>query len=99
MIQSFLNYLQYEKRCSSHTILSYKTDLQQFLTYCQQNSTIEEEDFCLEKVPYETIRAWVVSLVEAGTNPNSINRKIAAINSFFKSSLQFEGVYLLQIGS
>jgi integrase/recombinase XerC len=33
MIDSFLNYLQYEKRCSPHTLTSYQTDLAQFHAY------------------------------------------------------------------
>ncbi|MEJ7827954.1 MAG: site-specific integrase, partial [Segetibacter sp.] len=32
-IRSFLQYLQYEKRYSQHTIISYQTDLEQFFTY------------------------------------------------------------------
>ncbi len=35
IIQPFLNHLQFEKRYSQHTIISYQTDLVNFLDYLQ----------------------------------------------------------------
>ena len=47
MIESFLKYLQYEKRLSPHTTLAYKNDLHQFQTFLNTNypdEAIEQAD-------------------------------------------------------
>ena len=35
-MEAFLNYLQYEKRVSAHTVTAYRTDLEQFAAYLQK---------------------------------------------------------------
>jgi integrase/recombinase XerC len=80
MIDSFLKFLQYEKRVSHNTLLAYQNDLTQFSHFVQQNfreSSIEHADYGL-------IRAWIVQLVESHIEPPSVNRKIASLRSFYK---------------
>ncbi len=80
MIESFLKYLQYEKRYSSHTVISYKTDLEQLAVFLKSNygeATPESADFRI-------LRAWLISLMEEGIQPRSVNRKIATLRSFYK---------------
>jgi integrase/recombinase XerC len=80
MIESFLKYLKFEKRVSEHTVLAYKSDLEQFnlfLTSFFKLSSVESSD-------HGMIRSWIISLVEAGLEPPSVNRKIACLRSFFK---------------
>lgn len=80
MIESFLKHLEFEKRVSKHTIVAYKTDLlavQQFLL-----KEYGEED--PSKSTYSMLRNWLVALVESGVKPQSVNRKIATLRSFFK---------------
>ena len=38
MINSFLQYLQYEKNYSSYTVLSYRDDIKAFGEFLQQNA-------------------------------------------------------------
>ena len=80
MIDSFLKYIQYEKRYSRHTITSYKTDLDQFANYF--NDVYELSD--LRKADYYIIRSWIVFLVESGMVARSVNRKIASLRAFYK---------------
>ena len=77
---AFLNYLTYEKKYSAHTILSYKTDLEQFFTFLGQ----EEEQFPIAEVNYQQIRKWVMTLMDSGLSPKSVNRKLSTLKSFFK---------------
>lgn len=79
MIDAFLKYLQYEKRLSSHTVLAYQTDLQQFQTFL--TDTFRE---VVETADYGMIRSWIVNLVESGLDPRSVNRKIACLRTFYK---------------
>ncbi len=76
----FLDYLQFEKRYSQHTILSYTTDLDQFEGYTSEH--LEEEGF--DKVDVKIIRSWVVHLMESGMSARTVNRKITTLKSFYK---------------
>jgi len=58
--ESFLDYLQFEKRYSDHTILSYRTDLEQFEVYF----TDEGAGSDLSKGSVRIIRSWVIHLTE-----------------------------------
>jgi integrase/recombinase XerC len=84
MIETFLKYLQYEKRCSPHTIISYQTDLEQFAEYLNQSYDLKEP----ENADFPQIRSWIVALVEEQKNPSSINRKIATLRTFYKFLLK-----------
>jgi len=79
MIEAFLQSLQFEKRSSAHTIISYKTDLDQFSKYL----LLQYEIALPETAQAPMLRSWVVSLMEEGLNPVSINRKIASLRSFY----------------
>lgn len=87
MIDSFLNFLQFEKRFSPHTVRSYKNDLSQFAAYLQ--ATYEEEP---ARATYAMVRSWIVSLVELEMDALSINRKIASLRSYYKFLLRQEAI-------
>ena len=86
MIDSFLKYLEFEKRVSRHTLLAYKTDLQQFAAFI--NNTFAENR--PEVADYGMIRSWIINLVESKIEALSINRKIACLRSFYKFLLRQE---------
>ncbi|MFN5005739.1 MAG: tyrosine-type recombinase/integrase [Bacteroidota bacterium] len=79
MIDSFLKYLQFEKRYSAKTVLSYETDLRQF-----EQFLVGDFDCPPQQANYGLVRSWIVSLVEDGLSNASINRKIACLRSFYK---------------
>jgi integrase/recombinase XerC len=81
-IQEFLDYLQYQKRFSSHTILSYETDLIAFFDY------LAKEYGKLDAVSSPMIRTWLASLKEQKYESKSINRKISTLKSYFKYQLR-----------
>jgi integrase/recombinase XerC len=86
-LQSFLEYLQFQKRYSQHTVLSYKTDLYQFVDYLQA----EYDGIELKKVTSGFVRSWLASLKNDENNSaKTINRKISTLKSFYK--------FLLKIG-
>ncbi|MCA4897217.1 MAG: tyrosine-type recombinase/integrase [Bacteroidota bacterium] len=79
MIDSFLKYLQFEKRYSAKTVLSYETDLRQF-----EQFLVGDFDCPPQQANYGLVRSWIISLVEDGLSNASINRKIACLRSFYK---------------
>ncbi len=87
MIDSFLNFLQFEKRFSPHTVNAYRNDLTQFGGYL--TTTYEENP---EHASYAMVRSWIVSLVEQELDALTINRKIASLRSFYKFLLRQEAI-------
>ncbi len=81
---SFLKYLQFEKRLSRHTILAYSGDLEQFYIYLQTTYAIQK----LSDVNHIIIRSWVVELMEQKISPRSVNRKITTLKTFYKYLLR-----------
>lgn len=79
-IQSFLDYLKFEKRYSAHTVTSYHTDLEDFYAF----TTRIFGDLPLDGVTHTFIRSWLADMKERGLSSRSINRKISAVRSFFK---------------
>jgi integrase/recombinase XerC len=78
--QPFLDYLQFEKRYSGHTIVAYRNDLEQFETYLDglpEKPLLQEADFRI-------IRSWIVELMESGQTARTVNRKITTLKSFYK---------------
>lgn len=86
MRETFLKYLQYEKRYSKHTISSYDSDLNQLEVFIQSN--FPESD--LSSATHAVIRNWIVSMVDQGLDARSINRKIACLRSYYKFLLKRE---------
>ena len=88
MVNSFLKYLEYEKRYSPKTISSYQTDLSQLGSFLDQ--VFQEKH--PEAAQYGQIRAWIVHLVEAKMDSRSINRKIACLRSFYRFCQKQEAI-------
>ncbi|MDB5280996.1 MAG: site-specific recombinase XerD [Bacteroidota bacterium] len=79
LLQSFFNYLEYEKRYSKHTLESYKNDIGQFNAFI-----IKNDAGSLIHTTHYNIRNWIVSMMEQKITARSINRKISALKSFYK---------------
>ena len=83
-IQSFLDYLKYEKRYSPHTIISYETDLRDFGNYLSRLYG----EVTLKDITHGFVRGWLAALKEYGLTSKSLNRKISSLRSFFKYQLR-----------
>lgn len=84
MIDDFLQYLQYEKSYSSHTVLSYRTDLFQFC----EHLGISPEDFSPQDIAASDLQQWILALTSNRVSPRSIARKISTLKSFWHFLLQ-----------
>ncbi|MDI9355986.1 MAG: tyrosine-type recombinase/integrase [Chitinophagaceae bacterium] len=81
-IDSFLEYIRYEKRYSNHTVIGYETDLRQWEDFIK-----EKQYGAINEINYTQIRAWIIALLNDKIQPSSINRKIASLKSFYKYML------------
>ena len=79
-IQAFVNFLSLEKKYASNTILAYQRDLKVFQIFLASQYEISD----LKEAHYTQIRRWITLLVDRGLSNRSINRKISALNSFYR---------------
>ena len=82
LVNFFLDHLSIERRLSSHTIISYSTDLEQFTAFINPTE--------LHLVQAMDVRKWLISLSDDSIQNRSINRKLATLRTFYK--------YLLRTG-
>lgn len=80
IVESFLKYIRYEKNYSSHTVLSYKNDLLQFIRHIEG----ETGGFDPLSVDADLIRGYISSLMEEGVSPVSVGRKLSSLRTFYK---------------
>lgn len=80
MIQRFLQYLQYEKNCSSHTVFAYQSDILQFCQFMEMSS----EYFRYEDITSLDIQHWIMALMEKKMSARTISRKISSLKSFWR---------------
>jgi len=86
--EAFRDYLQLEKKYSVHTVNAYLNDIAFFEAFNKTN--FEQEG--IEKVSYNQIRSWIVSLVNAEISNASVNRKMASLKSFYKFLLKIKQI-------
>jgi integrase/recombinase XerC len=84
--ESFVNYLKYEKRNSSHTVTAYKKDLDQFVSFC----TEMVGEFDIKRVDAKMVRSWIVTLMEKEYTPRSVSRKISTVKAFYRFLMKNE---------
>lgn len=84
----FIQYIQYEKRYSPHTVSAYQSDLDQFMRFL---NTPEETITHPSEITHHLIRNWMVAMMNEGITARSITRKIATLRKYFKFLLQ-EGI-------
>ncbi|HMP92257.1 MAG TPA: tyrosine-type recombinase/integrase [Phnomibacter sp.] len=93
-IVRFLQYLQFEKRSSLHSIEAYKTDLTQFASFLNSQFAVYE----VPHIQSGFIRTWLAWLKEQGVSTRTLNRKISALRSWYKHLRRqgYQGVNPLQ---
>ena len=82
--EKFIDYIQYEKRYSPHTVSAYRNDLDQFFSFLNIQYNISD----IRDVTHPMIRSWLVRLMEEKISPRSVNRKMTTLKSFYKFLLK-----------
>ena len=88
LIESFLDYLRYERNYSEKTVLAYGEDITQLREYIQEGYGV----FDPAKINAEQIREWIVSLMDRGYTSTSVNRKLSSLRSFYRYLLKMKAV-------
>jgi integrase/recombinase XerC len=88
--KSFKDYLLLEKKYSKLTVNAYQSDLENFEKFVKT----EYNSDSINNVSYPQIRNWIVSLVELNISNRSINRKVSALNTYYKFLLKVGDIQL-----
>jgi len=78
-ITKFIQYLQLEKRYSTHTVVAYQTDLDSFTEYLTSHYALSNP----EESTRDMIRSWVMTLMEQGFSATSVNRKLSTLKTYY----------------
>ena len=82
----FIKFLSSEKRFSPHTINSYSTDINQFLSFLEKEFQISN----IQDISFQFVRSWISSLLEKGISVKTVNRKISSLKTYFRFLLRME---------
>ncbi len=78
LLDKFLTYLQKEKNYSALTLKAYRADLSDFEIF------LKAQNIDIEKANNKDIRSWIARLSGQNLSEKTINRKLAALKSFYK---------------
>lgn len=84
----FTDYLLLEKNHSALTVKAYQNDLEDFSEFI----SLEYQQDTINHINYPQLRNWIVTLVESGLSNRSINRKISALNTYYKFLLKIKAI-------
>lgn len=84
LIKQFLQYVEFEKKHSKHTLISYHNDLLQFENYLLYIYQIN----LIDKINHQHVKSWLVHMINEGIKNKSIGRKISTLKSFYNFLLR-----------
>ena len=87
-LKEFLNYIQFERGYSAHTVTAYQHDLDKFLNFIYQYDSILLKDF--GKIDRQAIRHFLGKEYEEGNSAKTVARRLASIKSLFNYLVQAE---------
>lgn len=79
-LSEFTSYLSLEKNYSEHTVMAYRSDISEFADFCANDF----DNVDIDRVEYNLVRSWIVSLSQKNISNRSINRKISSLKAYFK---------------
>ncbi|MFD0751205.1 tyrosine-type recombinase/integrase [Mucilaginibacter calamicampi] len=80
-LERFIQYIQFEKRYSPHTVSAYRSDLDQFMGFLNNPEVIVTHP---DQITHHHIRNWMVEMMGNQIASRSISRKIATLRKYFK---------------
>ena len=87
VIDQFFHHLEFEKRLSVRTVVSYRTDLLQFIDFLKMDGG----GILSHEANSTILRSWVVFLMDKGVSARSVHRKISSLRHYFRFCIR-EGI-------
>lgn len=95
MQTKFLEYLEFEKRYSNHTIISYRKDLSDFSAFCLEKDGLED----IKEANKIEVRNFLMHLTSQGISKRSVNRKLSSLRSFYSFLMKIEEIKISPVES
>lgn len=83
-VQTFIDYMRFERNNSERTITSYQTALEEFGRFYKGL----DENLSWESIDADIIRQWIVDMMDRGNTASSVNCRLSALRSFYKFLLR-----------
>lgn len=83
-IQSFIEYLQFERRYSLLTVENYRRDVMQFVDWLEHL----DPQISLDQTAEFHVRQWVSTLHRQGLKSYSLQRKLSSLRSYFRYQIK-----------
>ena len=84
LTDSFLDYLLYERNYSEGTVRYYRTDILELQKFGEKLLG----DLAPSDVGADLVREWIVFLMDKGYAPNTVNRKLSSVRTYYKYLLK-----------
>lgn len=83
-IQSFVDYLRYERNLSERTIKGYSAGLEAFERFFKRL----DAELCWDNLDEDVIRDWMMAMMEGGNRTGSICCRLSSVRAFYKFLLK-----------
>ncbi len=83
LIDSFLQYLRYERHRAERTVKAYSSDLEMFLDFVR----MQDEGLRLEDIDADLVRDWMEYMLDGGDSAASVCRRLSAVKSMYRFAL------------
>jgi integrase/recombinase XerC len=83
-LEGFLAQLRVEKSASQLTLVSYRTDLNQFFSFMAEYSEVSLDEVKISTLNHRTVREYIGSMQNNNLSRATMARKLAALRSFVK---------------
>ena len=80
LLNAFLDYLRLERNVSQRTYGEYRDDLMAFRAFYKEL----DSELTWQNIDTDVAREWVVSMMERGHKPSSIQRRLSALRSCYR---------------
>lgn len=85
-LEEYINHLTVERGLAKNTLVSYRTDLNGYITFCRQHGLVT-----MEQAGKDTIMSYLYKMQLEGRSTATISRYLAAIKSYYRFAVN-EGV-------
>lgn len=85
VIKNLLQELSGVKRVSENTLISYKNDLEQFLSFCNENKITK-----IDEIKEKTIKLFIMQLSKNEYQKTTISRKLSAVRKLFEYAIKYQ---------
>lgn len=83
-IEDFLNHLRVVKNASRLTLISYRTDLDQYFQFLAQRHGTDAQNLMLSMIDHRSVRDYLAWLQQQGLRRSTLARKLAALRSLVR---------------